>query len=72
MHTDTENTATRTTNDEDSIYSYENSNGYSADMEITYIDDDDISQGVIGHLSIGLNTTYVSPEKTDQYWHGSA
>lgn len=54
--------------DEDSWYPYEDSLGYTATAEITYVDASDISKGLVATIDIGINTTYLSPETTQYYW----
>ncbi|CAE6501597.1 unnamed protein product [Rhizoctonia solani] len=64
------NDVTRLTNDEDQWYAYENAEGYDAVMDVVYAGSD-ISEGLIGSIIVGLNTSYNSIELSTQWWAGS-
>lgn len=46
----------RTTNDIDSIYSGEVANGYNANLELVPMDGVDIANGVIGYITVGVDS----------------
>lgn len=47
----------RTTNSEDSVYYQGFSNGYSPVIDIVAADGVDITNGMIGYITIGIDTT---------------
>ncbi|KAF9036917.1 aromatic compound dioxygenase [Hymenopellis radicata] len=55
-----------TTNEEDMWYPYQAATGYNAMMDITWVGED-ITDGLIGTIAVGLNLTYASPELSTQY-----
>ncbi|CAE6473897.1 unnamed protein product [Rhizoctonia solani] len=63
------NDVSRLTNDEDQWYAYENAEGYDALMDVVYAGAD-ISEGLIGSIIVGLNTSYTSIELSTQWWAG--
>ncbi|KAF8750329.1 Aromatic compound dioxygenase [Rhizoctonia solani] len=65
------NTVTRLTNDEDQWYAYENAVGYDATMDVVYAGSS-ISDGLIGSIIVGLNTSYTSIELSTQWWAGNS
>lgn len=50
------NQQSQTENEDDSIYQEENNNGYDALMKMEYLGSD-ISDGLLGYITIGVNTT---------------
>jgi hypothetical protein len=46
----------RTTNDVDSIYSGETANGYDPIISIVPMDGEDITNGVIGYITVGVDS----------------
>ncbi|CAE6451272.1 unnamed protein product [Rhizoctonia solani] len=65
------NEVTRLTNDEDQWYAYENAVGYDATMDVVYAGSS-ISDGLIGSIIVGLNTSYTSIELSTQWWAGNS
>ncbi|KAH7332776.1 Intradiol ring-cleavage dioxygenase [Rhizoctonia solani] len=65
------NEVTRLTNDEDQWYAYENAVGYDATMDVVYAGSS-ISDGLIGSIIVGLNTSYTSIELSTQWWTGNS
>ncbi|CAE6534429.1 unnamed protein product [Rhizoctonia solani] len=63
------NDVSRLTNDEDQWFAYENAEGYDALMDVTYAGAD-ISEGLVGSIIVGLNTSYSSIELSTQWWAG--
>ncbi|KEP49609.1 dioxygenase [Rhizoctonia solani 123E] len=63
------NAVSRLTNDEDQWFAYENAEGYNAEMDVVYAGED-ISEGLIGSIIVGLNTSYTSIELSTQWWAG--
>ncbi|KDN32914.1 hypothetical protein RSAG8_13999, partial [Rhizoctonia solani AG-8 WAC10335] len=63
------NDVSRLTNDGDQWYAYENAEGYNAVMDVVYAGAD-ISEGLIGSIIVGLNTSYTSIELSTQWWAG--
>ncbi|CAE6463145.1 hypothetical protein ACGC1H_002124 [Rhizoctonia solani] len=63
------NAVSRLTNDEDQWFAYENAEGYNAEMDVVYAGAD-ISEGLIGSIIVGLNTSYTSIELSTQWWAG--
>ncbi|KAL8287185.1 hypothetical protein RQP46_003637 [Phenoliferia psychrophenolica] len=55
-----------TFNEADQWYPYQEATGYNADMDITWVGDD-ISDGLIGSITIGLNMSYSAVELSTQY-----
>ncbi|KAK0489943.1 aromatic compound dioxygenase [Armillaria luteobubalina] len=53
-------------NDDDMWYPYQSATGYDATMDITWVGDD-ITDGLIGSITVPLNMTYESPEVSTQY-----
>ncbi|KAJ1302266.1 hypothetical protein OPQ81_001085 [Rhizoctonia solani] len=64
------NNVTRLTNDEDQWFAYENAEGYDAVMDVVYAGAD-ISEGLVGSIIVGLNTSYTSLELSTQWWAGA-
>ncbi|CCO32946.1 hypothetical protein RSOLAG1IB_12124 [Rhizoctonia solani AG-1 IB] len=64
------NNASRLTNDEDQWFAYENAEGYDAVMDVVYAGQD-ISEGLVGSIIVGLNMSYTSVELSTQWWAGS-
>ncbi|KAF8755544.1 Aromatic compound dioxygenase [Rhizoctonia solani] len=63
------NNVSRLTNDDDQWFAYENAEGYDAVMDVVYAGQD-ISEGLIGSIIVGLNTSYTSVELSTQWWAG--
>ena len=63
--------ANSTTNAEDTIYPDATTNGNEAEMTITYIDENDISAGVVATTVVGVDLTYSSAESGNAYWTGN-
>ncbi|EUC55307.1 dioxygenase [Rhizoctonia solani AG-3 Rhs1AP] len=63
------NAVSRLTNDEDQWFAYENAEGYNAEMDVVYAGED-IGEGLIGSIIVGLNTSYTSIELSTQWWAG--
>lgn len=57
-----------TTNAEDGIYPYADSMGTTATLDITWVNASDITYGIIGSTTVGVNLTYSSTELTTYYW----
>ncbi|KAF8910310.1 Intradiol ring-cleavage dioxygenase [Mucidula mucida] len=53
-------------NDDDQWYPYQSATGYNAEMDITWVGDE-ITDGLIGSISVGLNMSYASLELSTQY-----
>ncbi|KAF8919607.1 aromatic compound dioxygenase [Mucidula mucida] len=53
-------------NEEDMWYPYQAATGYNAMMDVTWVGED-ITDGLIGSIAVGLNLTYASPELSTQY-----
>ncbi|KAK0458250.1 aromatic compound dioxygenase [Desarmillaria tabescens] len=53
-------------NDDDMWYPYQSATGYDATMDITWVGDE-ITDGLIGSITVPLNMTYESPEVSTQY-----
>lgn len=49
-------TINRTTNDVDSIYASETANGWDPNLQIVPLDGENIENGVIGYVTIGVDT----------------
>ncbi|PVF99644.1 aromatic compound dioxygenase [Serendipita vermifera] len=49
-------TMNRTYNTQDSILAQENSNGYSAYVDAAFVDENNIQNGVVGFITIGVNS----------------
>ncbi|CAE6460651.1 unnamed protein product [Rhizoctonia solani] len=64
------NNVSRLTNDEDQWFAYENAEGYDAVMDVVYAGQD-INEGLIGSIIVGLNTSYTSVELSTQWWTGN-
>ncbi|CAE7155620.1 unnamed protein product [Rhizoctonia solani] len=64
------NAVSRLTNDEDQWFAYENAEGYDALMDVVYAGAD-ASEGLIGSIIVGLNTSYTSIELSTQWWAGA-
>ncbi|KAG8773901.1 hypothetical protein FRC12_002255 [Ceratobasidium sp. 428] len=64
------NTVTRLTNEEDMWFAYENAEGYNALMDVVYAGAN-ITDGLIGSIVVGLNTSYTSLELSTQWWAGN-
>ncbi|KAB5589742.1 hypothetical protein CTheo_6816 [Ceratobasidium theobromae] len=65
------NSVTRLTNEEDQWYAYENAEGYDAVMDVVYAGSS-ISDGLVGSIIVGLNTSYTSIELSTQWWAGNS
>ncbi|KAF8684503.1 Aromatic compound dioxygenase [Rhizoctonia solani] len=63
------NNVSRLTNDDDQWFAYENAEGYDAVMDVVYAGQD-VSEGLIGSIIVGLNTSYTSVELSTQWWAG--
>jgi hypothetical protein len=50
---------TRTTNDVDSVYSQDTVGGYNPLIDLVAADGVDIANGVIGYITIGVDTTAI-------------
>ncbi|EJC97740.1 aromatic compound dioxygenase [Fomitiporia mediterranea MF3/22] len=66
------NPVERVYNNDDIWYNYQNAWGYTANMDIAFKDEDNITAGVVGSISLGLNLTFASPELTPYYWGGNS
>lgn len=64
-----ETTMTRTYNADDSIMAQENSAGYSAYVDAAAIDSD-ISSGVLGFITLGVDTTSAKEVTSYNYYTG--
>ncbi|KAH8115934.1 aromatic compound dioxygenase [Phellopilus nigrolimitatus] len=64
------NTVVRYTNAQDEWYGYENADGYDALLDIAQVSEN-LSDGVIGSIIVGLNMSYVSAEVADGRWGGN-
>ncbi|KAG7440588.1 aromatic compound dioxygenase [Guyanagaster necrorhizus] len=53
-------------NDDDMWYPYQSATGYDATMDITWVGDE-ITDGLVGSITVPLNMTYESPEVSTQY-----
>ncbi|KAK0443197.1 aromatic compound dioxygenase [Armillaria borealis] len=53
-------------NDDDMWYPYQSATGYDATIDITWVGDD-ITDGLIGSITVPLSVTYESPEVSAQY-----
>ncbi|KAJ7812097.1 aromatic compound dioxygenase [Mycena olivaceomarginata] len=58
--------ADRVTNEDDMWYPYQAALGYNADLDITWVGSD-ISDGLLGSITVGLNMSYESAELSTQY-----
>jgi hypothetical protein len=56
----------RTTNDEDSVYYQGFYNDYNPVIDVVAADGEDVTQGMIGYITIGVDTS-VSPALTGDY-----
>ncbi|CAE6336362.1 unnamed protein product [Rhizoctonia solani] len=54
----------------DQWYAYENAVGYDATMDVVYAGSS-ISDGLVGSIIVGLNTSYTSIELSTQWWAGN-
>ncbi|KAK0498865.1 aromatic compound dioxygenase [Armillaria luteobubalina] len=52
-------------NEDDQWYPYQTATGYDADMDITWVGDD-LTDGLIGTITVGLNMSYTSLELSTQ------
>ncbi|SJL10506.1 uncharacterized protein ARMOST_13892 [Armillaria ostoyae] len=52
-------------NEDDQWYPYQSATGYNADLDITWVGDD-ITDGLIGTITVGLNMSYTSLELSTQ------
>ncbi|KAG9123605.1 hypothetical protein FRC07_014570 [Ceratobasidium sp. 392] len=64
------NTVTRLTNEEDMWFAYENAEGYNALIGVVYAGTN-ITDGLVGSIAVGLNTSYTSLELSTQWWSGN-
>ncbi|KAI5833420.1 aromatic compound dioxygenase [Schizophyllum commune Tattone D] len=53
-------------NEDDQWYPYQSATGYDAEMTITWVGDN-IEDGLIGSITVAVNTSYNSPELSTQY-----
>lgn len=60
-----------TKNADDSILVENEEGGWSGIVNIVYVDESDITKGLIGTIEMGVNTTVESEELSDSYWHGT-
>lgn len=63
-------TMTRSYNADDSILAQENSAGYSAFVDASFIDENDISAGVLGFITVGVDSTAVKQVTSYNYYAG--
>ena len=63
-------TMTRQLNAADSILAQENSNGYSAYVDASLIDETDISKGVLGFITVGVDSTALHEVTSYNYYGG--
>lgn len=56
----------------DQWYPYQDSMGYDAVANIAYVDESDITQGMIATIDIAVNSTYSSPELSSYWWDPDA
>ena len=61
---------TRTYNAQDSILAQENSAGYSAYIDASAISSSDISSGVLGFITLGVDTTSTKEVTSHNYYTG--
>lgn len=55
----------RTTNDVDDIYAGETANGWDPSLQLVPMDGVDISNGVIGYVTVGVDTATQSQVRRD-------
>ncbi|KAJ5291130.1 Intradiol ring-cleavage dioxygenase [Penicillium angulare] len=55
----------RTTNAEDSVFPYDTAGGFSPIINVIPVDGHDITKGMIGYVTLGINTTAI--ERGDNY-----
>ncbi|KAI5891221.1 aromatic compound dioxygenase [Schizophyllum commune H4-8] len=53
-------------NEDDQWYPYQSATGYDAEMAITWVGDN-LEDGLIGSITVAVNTSYTSPELSTQY-----
>ncbi|KAL1717606.1 Intradiol ring-cleavage dioxygenase [Schizophyllum commune] len=53
-------------NEDDQWYPYQSATGYDAEMAITWVSDN-LEDGLIGSITVAVNTSYTSPELSTQY-----
>jgi protocatechuate 3,4-dioxygenase beta subunit len=46
----------RTTNDVDDIYAAETANGFNADLAVVPLDGEDVANGIVGYVTIGVDS----------------
>ena len=51
---------------DDQWYPYQSATGYDAEMAITWVGDS-VEDGLIGSITVAVNTSYTSPELSTQY-----
>lgn len=66
----TSTSMTRQLNAADSILAQENSNGYSAYVDASPIDESDISKGVLGFITVGVDSTALHEVTSYNYYSG--
>ncbi|CAO1631125.1 unnamed protein product [Sympodiomycopsis kandeliae] len=69
-----ENTLTwdqATKNADDQIYVQSEDGGWTAIVDIAYVDDNDITKGMTGTINVAVNTTYQAEELSDSYYTGT-
>jgi hypothetical protein len=66
----TNTTMIRTYNAEDSIFAQENSAGYSAFVDATPISGSDVSSGILGFITLGVDTTSAKEVSSQNYFGG--
>ena len=60
------NTHVLTLPPDDQWYPYQSATGYDAEMAITWVGDS-LEDGLIGSITVAVNTSYTSPELSTQY-----
>ncbi|KAG8816478.1 hypothetical protein FRC17_000324 [Serendipita sp. 399] len=63
-------TMTRTYNADDSILAQENSNGYSGYVDTSLLSSSDVSQGVLGFITVGVDSTAIHDVSSYNYYAG--
>ncbi|KAL1740031.1 Intradiol ring-cleavage dioxygenase [Schizophyllum fasciatum] len=53
-------------NEDDQWYPYQSATGYDAEMSITWVGDK-VEDGLVGSITVAVNTSYTSPELSTQY-----
>ncbi|KAG8786662.1 hypothetical protein FRC20_004790 [Serendipita sp. 405] len=65
-----ESTMTRSYNADDSILAQENSAGYSGYVDASLIDESDITKGVLGFITVGVDSTAIHQVSSYNYFAG--